>query len=103
MTEDEYWQTNGDSEDDDEILGDFLIEEIDDDLTLVMMPKIIYDYEKEFEVYYKLLKKCKNKEQMKDVLSGIISHASAVAVLQHDIKYLQDRAKDLEFSIQLLS
>jgi hypothetical protein len=103
MSEDEYYNSepNDDYEDDD-ILGDYLIEEVSDELTLVMMPKITFDYDVEFEVFYKLLKKCKNKEQMKMVLDGIISHTSAVAVLQHEIDFLQERAKDLEFNVSMM-
>lgn len=103
MTEDEYYAGEPDDfDEEDEILGEYLIDEENDDLTLIMMPKITFDFEKEFEIYYKMLKKCKSKEQLKDVLSGIISHTSQVAVLQHEIGFLQDRAKDLEFNVQLM-
>lgn len=101
MTEDEYWQ--GEFNEDDEIVGEYLIEDYtDDDITLVMMPQIKYDFESEFETYYKMLKKCRNKKQMKNTLQEIINHAQSIALLEHESKYLQDRVKDLEFSFKIL-
>lgn len=103
MTEDEYWDSNEEYEgydENDDILGDYLIEE-SDDLTLIMMPKITYDYDKEFEEYYKLLKKCRTKDQMKYILHAVISHATQAAILKHEVEYLQDRAKDFEFNTKI--
>lgn len=102
MTEEEYWDSDPDRNDDDEIIGEYLIDEVDDNLTLTMFPKIQYDFETEFEVYYKLLKKCRTKEQMRDVLSGIVSHVSSFAILEHEIDHLQDKAQDLEFKVRML-
>jgi hypothetical protein len=105
MSEDEYLQGEPDDDfenEDDEIIGDYLIDEPDDDLTLIMMPKIQFDFEVEFDTYYKMLRKCKSKEQMKYVLSEIIQHSSNIILIEHEIKYLQDRAKDFEFNIALM-
>ena len=67
-----------------------------------MMPKIRFDYDQEFEQFYRVLKKCRTKEQMKNVLASIINQTSAIAVLEHEINYLQDRAKDLELNVQII-
>lgn len=102
MNEDEYWASDPEWQDED-IDGDYLIEDYtDDDITLVLMPQVKYDFDSEFETYYKMLKKCRNKEQMKNTLREIINHAQYIALLEHESKYLQDRAKDLEFTFKLL-
>lgn len=102
LNENEYWESNGDYEDDDEIIREYLIEE-EDDLTLVMLPKLEYDFDKEFEVYYSVLKKCRTKDQMKQALGSIIERVSSFTLLQNDIGYLQERAKELEFRVAVLS
>ena len=101
MDYEEYMQ--GEPDDKDDILGEYLIEEVDDDdITFISMPKIRYDFDEEFDKYYKILKKCRTKEQMRNILGGIINHTSKVAVFEHEINYLQDRAKDLEFNLQIM-
>lgn len=92
---------NDEDYNDDEILGDYLIE-TDDDLTLIMMPKLDIDLDSVDETYYKTFKKCKTKEQFKNVLRKYRSYISTVALLQSDIAYLQDRAKELEYNIHML-
>jgi hypothetical protein len=87
---------------DDDILGEFLIEAEDDDLTLVMLPKLKFDLEGTLTDYYKLLKKCRTKDQMINVLSRFYAYIYGVAVLETEINYLQDRAKTLEASVMFL-
>ncbi|MDI3311789.1 MAG: hypothetical protein QJR05_10250 [Thermoanaerobacterium sp.] len=99
MAEDE--DLTSDFEDDDgEIIGEFGIED-EDDIMLILMPKIEYDFDTEFESYYKLFKKCRRKEDFKFVLAQIIEHTSKLAILKHEASYLQERAKNLEFEIEM--
>lgn len=100
MTEEEYLQGEF-PDDDDDIMEGFLIEE-PDDLDLVMLPKLEFDLELELEKYYKMLKSCRNKEQLIQVLRIFYAHISSVVLLQSDIQYLQDRAKELEFNIEVM-
>jgi len=97
MTENENWF----SEEDDDVLGEFLIEE-PPDIDLILMPKLEIDEDKIIDEYYKKIKKCRNKEQLKSVLKSFYIYISNIAILQSDIQYLQDRAKELEFAIQEL-
>lgn len=102
MTEGEYWDSSSEFEDEDgEILGEYLIED-PGDLTLIMFPKLEFDLEAELEKYYKILKKCRNKEQIINVLREFYTVISGVTILQNDIQYLQDKAKELEFNIKML-
>jgi len=89
-------------DEDDEILGEFLIEDEQDDLTLILMPKLEYDLEKDLDEYYKMLKRCKTKDEIKEVLRHFYSKIYNIAILQNEIDYLQARAKDLELSIKIM-
>lgn len=100
MTEDEYLEGEF-PEDDDDILEAYLIEE-PDDITHVLMPKIEFHLEDELEKYYKFAKQCRKKEDIKQVFRMFYSHITSVTVLQHEIQYLQDRAKELEFNINMM-
>lgn len=85
---------------DDDILGEFLIEE-DTDLTLVMFPNFEFNLEEELEKYYRALKRCRNKEQLMNVLRHFYNHISTTVLLQYEIRHLQERAKDLEVAVKL--
>ncbi|GAB6989368.1 hypothetical protein [Paenibacillus pini] len=99
MTEDEYWANE--PNDDNEILYEFLIDE-DSDLTLLMLPKYEFDLENTLDSYYKEIKKCRNKDQIIQALRTFYSHIAGVVSLQDNIQYLQDRAKELEFNVQIM-
>lgn len=87
---------------DEELPGTFLINE-PDDITLIMMPKLDFNLDKTLEEYYEYIKKCKNKNEVIGVLKDFYEYISTVVTLINDIQHLQDRAKELEFNIQLLS
>nr|WP_156736441.1 hypothetical protein [Mycobacterium sp. E3298] len=92
MSEDEYWASEPmDDGDEDEILYEFLIDE-PEDLTLVMLPMIDFNLEDALENYYKQLKRCRNKDQIKTVLLRFYSYVVAMTNLQSDIHYLQQRS-----------
>lgn len=95
MIENENWY----NEEDDDILGDFSLEDVPD-IDIILMPKLEIDEEEIIDRYYKKIKRCRNKDQLKAVLKSLYDYASNVAVLQNDIRYLQDRAKELEIYIQ---
>jgi hypothetical protein len=80
---------------DDDILGDYLIEE-ESDITHVLLPKLNIDLERTFDDYYKLLKKCRNKGQILTVLQEFYVYINTISVLSHEIGHLQDRAQELE-------
>jgi hypothetical protein len=107
MTPEEYYKgephddDEDDFEDDSDEIGAYLIDE-PDDLTLIMMPKLDFDLELTIEQYYKVLKKCKNKDQLKSVLFKFYGHIAGIVSLQNDIQYLQERAKELEFNIKMM-
>lgn len=88
-------------DDESEIVYEFMIDE-PDDITLVMMPKLEFDLEEYLESYYKQIKKCRNKDQIKSVLRNFYALSSGVATLQTEIDYLQSRAKELEMSIKMM-
>jgi hypothetical protein len=96
---------NNDSYDDyddgDEILGEFLIDE-PPDIDIILMPKFDFDLKQIFEKYYNSLKKCRNKEQIMQVLESFYSYISKAVLLQHEISCLQTRVKELEYNIKLL-
>jgi len=96
MNDNEEW-----IDEDGEILGSFLIED-EDDIDVIVMPKLNFDLEKELDEWYKRIKRCRNKEQIKEVLRHFFNYATGIATLQLDIQYLQDRAKDIEFNIKML-
>lgn len=101
MSEEEHWESDSEFEDDDEIFGEFLIEE-PDDITLIMLPRLDFDLEKTLEEYYRVIKKCRNKEQLMNALRHFYAYISGVTSIMNDIQYLQDRAKELEFQISML-
>ena len=96
MNDNEEW-----IDEDGEILGSFLIED-EDDIDVIVMPKLNFDLEKELDEWYKRIKRCRNKEQIKDVLRQFFDYATGIATLQLDIQYLQDRAKEIELNIKML-
>lgn len=101
MSEDEYLE-NEPNDDDEDIIYEFLIDE-PDDLTLIMVPKSDFDLEEEIERYYKQLKKCRSKEQLKDVLRDFYSYIVEVTEIQSEINHLQDRIKSLEIKMNILN
>lgn len=103
MSEEEYWagEPEDDYDDEEETLGVFMIEE-PDDLTLVMLPKIEFDRDEVIEEYVKAARKCKNKDQLRFVFNRFFEHISGTVSLLNDVQHLQDRAKELEFNIQML-
>ena len=96
MNDNEEW-----IDEDGEILGSFLIED-EDDIDVIVMPKLNFDLEKELDEWYKRIKRCRNKEQIKEVLRQFFNYATSIATLQLDIQYLQDRAKEIELNIKML-
>ena len=87
---------------DQELPGNFLYEE-PDDIDFILMPKLDFDLERTIDDYYKLIKRSKNKEQVKEILREFYEYICNVNTIMNDIKYLQDRAKQLELDIKFLS
>lgn len=99
VTYDEYMA--GEPDDEDEVLGEYLLDE-PDDLTLVMLPKLEFNLDDTIESFYKVLKRCKNKTELKSVLYQFYAYISGVVSLQNDIDALQNKAKEIEFNIKVL-
>jgi hypothetical protein len=87
---------------DQELPGNFLYEE-PDDIDFILMPKLDFDLERTIDDYYKLIKRSKNKEQVKEILREFYEYICNVNTIMNDIKYLQDRVKQLELDIKFLS
>lgn len=90
----DYW------EDDDDYLGEFMIEE-PDDLTMIVMPKLEIDTESMIENYVNLARKCKNKNELRNLFNHFYIHVADMVSLENDIRYLQDRAKEIEFNVEM--
>ena len=97
MSEEEYLAGEPDDEDFEEYLADE-----EDNLTLLMLPKLEIDEEAEVERFYKRFKLCRNKAQIQTVIREVMAYVSTTTILMHEIDYLQERAKDLECNILML-
>lgn len=100
MSEEDYLEGEF-PEDDDDIMEVFLIDE-PDDLTMVMLPKLDFNLDNELEKYYTYAKGARNKEQLLRVFRMFYAHIVGVTTLQNDVQFLQDKAKELEFNIEML-
>jgi hypothetical protein len=101
MNEEEYWESEPDDENynDDESLGVYMIEE-PEDIDLIVLPKLNFNLDEELDAWTKQLRKCKNKQQLKEGLRGFYAYVAGVVLLQEDIRHLQDKAKEVEFNIK---
>lgn len=86
---------------DEEYLGAYMIDE-PEDLTLIMMPKLEIDVEKEIDNWAKILRRCKNKAELKEGLIQFYAYVSQIVLLQEEIRQLQTKAKELEFNIKMI-
>lgn len=96
MSDDQFLEEN--HEDDDDIMGLYLIDE-PQDIDILLFPKIEFDIEQELEEYYKLARQCKNKQELKEVLYQFYLHIAKAVTIQNEIQHLQNRAKMLEYNI----
>jgi hypothetical protein len=81
--------------------GSFLAEE-SDDIDFILMPKLNINIDDVIEEYYKSIKECKNKNQVKEVLRDFYQYVCNINTIMNDIQYLQDRAKQLELDVKFL-
>jgi hypothetical protein len=102
MDEQEYLDGEPqDNSNEDEDFSEYLADE-EDNLTLVMLPKLEIDEELEVDRFYKRFKLCRNKAQVQTVIRELMAYVSTTALLVHEIAYLQERAKDLEHNVYML-
>jgi len=87
---------------DDDILGEFLIEDVDD-IDVIIMPKTKLKKEEVLEDYYQKIKRCKNKKELMNVLDNFYTVVYELAGIEREINYLQVRAKVLEYEIEQLN
>jgi phage tail protein X len=88
-------------EEDDDLMIEFLIDETPD-IDLLWMPKLDHDIKAFIDKFYKKIKKCRNKDQLTALLYKYYGHIANIAVLQHEIRGLQDKAKGLEINIEIM-
>ena len=102
MDEREYWDSDKNFGDDgDEITYEFLFEE-PEDIDVLILPKYQFDPEKCVEQHIKDIRKCRNIASLKSALLKLVGDVQVKVMLQSDYFQMQDMAKRLETTIQIL-
>lgn len=94
MSEEEYWESNFE---DDEFGDTFLHEESsDDDINLIMIPKIEYDIIEILSGYIKSLKRCKTTDEAMEVMIDLYGQIRLLTIIESEQAELQNRVQSLE-------
>ena len=94
MTEDQYWESDPEFNDDE--FGDTYLIDEQDDIDLLILPKFKVDVDFVVEEYAKALRKCRTLDDAKGILLNLYDYAQATALIEYEIEELQHRAKSLE-------
>ena len=101
LTEDEYNQGEPFEDDDSEFGDTFLYDEVtDDDINMVMIPKLDYDIDEVLMGYVKSLKRCKTTEEAMEVLYDLYGQIRLITIVESEQAELQNRAQMLEMMME---
>ncbi|MCI1763654.1 hypothetical protein [Heyndrickxia oleronia] len=101
MSEEEYWESDPDWEDED--FGDVYLADEQEDIDIITMPKFKVDVDNVIEQYAKALNKCKTMSEAKNTLLNLYVYAQTVGTIEYETRELQNRAKSLEVLAQALN
>ncbi|WP_440110334.1 hypothetical protein [Paenibacillus sp. QZ-Y1] len=101
MTEDEYWRTNGDFQDDDDLPSSFLSnEDIGAETNVIILPNLNIDIDLVIANYVNVISKTKSKNDLHIILHQVWQHASHHSSLMDRIGQLQTEVEMLRFDIE---
>lgn len=97
MTEDEYNQSDSEFDDEGEFGDSFLSsEESDDEITMIMIPKLDFNLDLMLKGYLKNLKSCQTTEKAMEILYDLYSQIQIITTVENGIEELQFKAENFE-------
>lgn len=100
MSEEEFYESEpheNEEEDEGEFGDTFLSEDqANDDVNVLVIPKLNFDLDHSIETTIKILKKCKTNDEAYNVLVSLCEQISLVTVIQNSYEEIQEKVSALE-------